>query len=60
MHIAVEKGATTGKSFIEYVEYLYGHHYIPPDGKEWVDYIRQKGDEATHEIRMMNKRMPKT
>src|SRR5690348_2185158 len=40
MHIAVEKGATAGKSFMEYVEYLSQKGYIPPDGKGWVDYIR--------------------
>lgn len=24
--------------------------YIPPDAKPWVDHIRSKGNEATHEI----------
>jgi len=50
MHIAVEKGAPKGKSFIEYVEFLSDNHYVPPDGKGWVDHIRKKGNEATHEI----------
>jgi len=50
MHIAVEKGAPTGKPFIDYVEHLSTNHYVPPDGKEWVDQIRQKGNEANHEI----------
>jgi hypothetical protein len=54
MHIAVDKGAPTGKSFIEYVEYLASKGYIPPDGKPWVDHIRQKGNEANHEIKIMN------
>jgi len=53
MHIAVEKGAPEGKSFIEYVEFLSDNHYVPPDGKGWVDYIRKKGNEATHEIVLM-------
>ena len=53
MHIAVEKGTPTGKRFIEYVEYLSANHYVPPDGRGWVDYIRQKGNEATHEILLM-------
>lgn len=55
MHIAVEKGAPTGKRFIEYVKYLSDNHYVPPDGKQWADYIRQKGNEATHEISLMTK-----
>ena len=50
MHIAVSKGADKGKSFIEYVEYLSASNYIPPDAKDWVDYIRSKGNEANHEI----------
>src|SRR5258708_2682029 len=35
MHIAVEKGAAAGKTFMEYVEYLSQKGYIPPDGKGW-------------------------
>lgn len=50
MHIAVEKNAPERKSFIEYVEYLYDKGYVPPDGKEWVDHIRKRGNEANHEI----------
>ena len=55
MNIAVSKGAEEGLKFIEYVEYLSNKHFIPPDGKEWVDYIRTKGNEATHEISIMKK-----
>jgi hypothetical protein len=54
MHIAVAKGAAPGKSFMEYVEYLDQKNYIPPDGKGWVDYIRKKGNEANHEIKIMS------
>lgn len=54
MHIAVEKGAEEGKTFMEYVEYLSKKGYIPPDGKGWVDYIRRKGNEANHEIKIMS------
>jgi DNA-directed RNA polymerase subunit RPC12/RpoP len=53
MHLAVEKGAPTGKSFLEYVEYLAQKGYVPPDGKGWVDHIRKKGNEANHEIKVM-------
>ncbi len=53
MHIAVNKGALAGQSFIQYVEYLSTQGYIPPDAKDWVDHIRQKGNEANHEIVIM-------
>lgn len=53
MHVAVEKGAKEGKNFIEYVDFLAQNGYIPPDGKEWVDHIRSKANEANHEITIM-------
>jgi hypothetical protein len=55
MHIAVAKGDKPGKGFIEYVEYLSDKGYVPPDGKGWVDHIRSKSNEATHEIAPMSK-----
>lgn len=54
MNIAVQKGADEGKRFIEYVEYLADRGYVPPNGKGWVDHIRKKGNEATHEIALMD------
>lgn len=54
MHIAVEKGATAGSNFIEYVDYLVDSHYAPPGSKPWVDKIRQGGNEASHEIKIMS------
>ncbi len=53
MHIAVEKGAPEGQNFIDYVEYLSTANYIPPGAKGWVDHIRTKGNEANHEIVLM-------
>ena len=55
MNIAVAKGAAEGLHFIEYVNYLADHGYLPPDGKEWADQIRKKGNEATHEIKIMTR-----
>lgn len=52
MNIAVSKGADEGKKFIEYIDYLSGKGYVPPDGKDWVDHIRKIGNEATHEIKI--------
>jgi hypothetical protein len=50
MHIAVGQGASAGKNFVEYVDYLVQNHYSPPNSKTWVDKIRTHGNEATHEI----------
>lgn len=55
MHIAVSKGDEPGKTFIEYVQFLSEKNYIPPDAKDWVDHIRKKGNEANHEISIMDK-----
>lgn len=53
MNIAVAQGADEGKKFVYYVEYLADKGYVPPNGKGWVDYIRTRGNEATHEIELM-------
>jgi hypothetical protein len=55
MNIAVSKGASEGLRFIQYVEFLSNQGFIPPDAREWVDHIRQKGNEATHEIAIMSR-----
>lgn len=54
MNIAVAQDAPEGKKFIEYVQYLADNGYVPPHGKGWVDHIRKKGNEATHEIVIMS------
>jgi len=54
MNIAVAQKAEENKSFVSYVQYLADHGYVPPNGKGWVDHIRSKGNEANHEIRLMN------
>ncbi len=54
MNIAVAQGADPGKKFIEYVDYLAQKGYVPPNGRGWVDHIRKKGNEATHEIVLMS------
>lgn len=53
MSVAVSLGAKEGLKFIEYVNNLSEAGYIPPNGKHWVDHIRVKGNEATHEIALM-------
>lgn len=54
MNIAVSQGANEGLKFIEYVDYLATKGFLPPNGREWVDHIRSKGNEATHEIKLMS------
>jgi len=53
MNIAVAQGAKPGESFLFYIEYLANAGYVPPNGRVWVDHIRRKGNEATHEIQVM-------
>jgi hypothetical protein len=55
MHIAVEKGDEEDKSFTDYVNYLANKGFVPPDGRAWVDHIREKGNQANHEIKIMDK-----
>lgn len=55
MHIAVSKGAVSGDTFINYVQFLADKNYIPPDARDWVDHIRKKGNEANHEITIMGR-----
>ena len=55
MNIAVAQGAKAGLSFVEYVDYLSNQGYVPPNGRSWVDHIRNKGNEATHEIALMTR-----
>lgn len=55
MHLAVAKGAKAGETFVSYVEYLANKNYVPPDAREWVDQIRARGNEANHQIVIMQR-----
>jgi hypothetical protein len=55
MHVAVSLGAKPGDTFLAYVQFLADNHYVTPGAKGWVDHIRTKGNEATHEIKLMSK-----
>lgn len=54
MHISVDCGAEENKKFVYYVDYLDQNNYIPINCKKWVDIIRNKGNEANHEIIILN------
>lgn len=56
MHIAVECGAEENLSFVKYVNYLDEENYIPRNSKRWVDVIRNKGNETTHEIKISDEK----
>jgi hypothetical protein len=55
MNVAVDRGAPEGLKFIQYVNYLADNGYVPPNGKDWVNHIRDKGNEAVHEIPSLSK-----
>ena len=55
MHIAVDLDADPNKQFICYIEYLLENHYVAPRGAQWVNSIRNKGNEVNHEIKLMTK-----
>jgi Domain of unknown function (DUF4145) len=55
MNVAVSEGAEVGKGFAYYVKYLADEGHIPPKATTWVDYIRNKGNDANHEIKIMTR-----
>jgi hypothetical protein len=55
MNIAVGHGAKENKSFVEYVDFLAENNWVPPNGREWLEHIRKKGNEANHEIHIMSR-----
>ncbi len=55
LHIGAELGAPEGSSFAQALVYLAGIGYVPPNGRGWVDRIRTRGNEATHEIVVMTR-----
>lgn len=55
MNVAVSEGAAEGKGFAYYVQYLADEGHIPPKATTWVDHIRDRGNEANHEIKIMER-----
>ena len=53
MNVTVHQQAPEKQTFIEYVNFLDAKGYIPPNGRQWVDEIRKRGNTATHEIKLM-------
>lgn len=55
MNIAVAKGAKENLKFVQYVQYLADNNFVPPDGKDWVEHIKNKGNDANHKIEIVSK-----
>jgi len=50
MHIAVDKGAKEGQTFVFYLDHLAEKGYITPPMKAWTTQIRANGNQSTHEL----------
>lgn len=50
MNIAVSKGAEKGNRFTSYIDFLTDGGHVPPESRDLVKRIRDKGHEAPHEI----------
>ena len=50
-HVAVAEGADRKKSFAEYVDYL--TERFLPNSKDWIDRIREIGNETIHEFKIL-------
>jgi hypothetical protein len=55
MNVAVALGADEGKKFWQYVEYLKDSGYLPVNAKDWLTHIKHRGNEANHEIRIVER-----
>ncbi|MEU5525412.1 DUF4145 domain-containing protein [Micromonospora chersina] len=55
MHIAVDKGAEEGKTFIQYLDHLTTTGYITPPMRPWLDLIRTHGNSSTHRLQSASK-----
>lgn len=50
MHVAVDKGASEGKTFVEYLDHIENSGYATPPMRSWLDLIRQHGNSSTHRL----------
>ena len=50
MHIAVDKGATEGDTFVAYLSHLEREGYVTPPMRGWVTLIKDHGNNATHKL----------
>ena len=57
MHVAVDKGAEEGDTFVSYLTYLEENHFITSNMKIWIDHIRNEGNTTNHTLSISD---PKT
>lgn len=50
MNMAEKKGAKENETYSYYVQYFLDKNYLHEDYKDWVVFIKDKGNEANHEI----------
>jgi hypothetical protein len=55
MNVAVANGAPGGGSFAAYVDWLLANGLVTPAMRDWVDEIRELGNDANHEIDLMSR-----
>jgi len=55
MNVAASRGADHNRKFAYYVDYLVNNNLVPSGSRDWIDHIRDKGNEATHEIPSISK-----
>jgi Domain of unknown function (DUF4145) len=53
MNLAVSLKANENGKFAYYVDFLSDNGYVPPQGKKWVTKIKDRGNDANHEIQTM-------
>lgn len=50
MNISVEEGAKEGLRFVEYVDFLFNNHHVPPKAKQQLKLVKDIGNESNHKI----------
>jgi hypothetical protein len=53
MNVAVQNGAPKGGTFASYIDWLVENGHVTASMREWVDEIRQLGNDANHAIRLI-------
>ena len=54
MNVAVAHGATENENFAFYVSWLVENGLVTTQMRDWVDEIRELGNDANHEIELMS------
>lgn len=55
MHIGVQEGAEKDKNFVYYVDYINDKGFVPKKSKQLLDFLRQQGNEANHDVVIFKK-----